>query len=151
MAGASAGLQTAQVAPVIVPLLPRPETSVSTVPLPRSKLYAATSPPAGGAPVTVKVRTADVPPPGAGVKTMTCAVPAVAISAAAICAVSWVAETKVVVRLAPFQRTTEPETKLLPPTVRTKAAPPAAAEVGASVPITGKGLPPPPDGLMVKV
>ena len=44
-------------------------------------------------------------------------VAAVATSAAAIAAVSWVALTKVVVRAAPFQRTLEPLTKLVPVTV----------------------------------
>jgi hypothetical protein len=37
----------------------------------------------------VRVLAADVPPPGVGVKTVTEALPAVAISAAAIWAVSW--------------------------------------------------------------
>ena len=39
---------------------------------------------------TVNVLAADVPPPGVGVKTVTEAVPALAMSAAVICAVSWV-------------------------------------------------------------
>src|SRR2546425_5533778 len=60
---------------------------------------------------TVKVCGFDVPPPGAGLNTVTCAVPATAMSAGGITAVSCVAETYVVARFAPFQRTTEPATK----------------------------------------
>ena len=71
----------------------------------------------------VKVRALDTAPPG--FRTVTEALPATAISAAGIAAVSWVALTKVVVRFAPFQRTTEPLTKLLPFTVSVKAGPPA--------------------------
>ena len=41
----------------------------------------------------VKVWALEVPPPGAGVNTVTVAVPAVVISEARIAAVSWVAET----------------------------------------------------------
>ena len=66
----------------------------------------------------VKVRALDTAPPG--FCTVTEALPAAAISAAGIAAVSWVALTKVVVRFAPFQRTTEPLTKLLPFTVSVK-------------------------------
>jgi hypothetical protein len=43
--------------------------------------------------LTVKVRAPDVPPPGVGLKTVTEAVPAVAMSAESIVARSWVAET----------------------------------------------------------
>ncbi len=93
----------------------------------------------------VKVRLFDAPPPGAGLKTVMLAVPAVAMSVAGIAAVSWVSETKVVGRLAPFQRTTAPLTKPEPVTVRVKAAPPAVAVAGASELITGAGL------LIVKV
>ena len=82
----------------------------------------------------------DVPPPGAGVNAVTDAVPAVAISAALMAAVSCVALTKVVVRFAPFQRTTEVATKLLPVTVRVKLAPPAVRLLGESALVPGKGL-----------
>src|SRR6266404_5372508 len=81
---------------------------------------------------TVNVCAAEVPPPGAGVTTVTCGVPAVARSDAGIAAVSWVALTKVVVRAAPFQRTLEPLTKLLPFRVRMKAAPPTLVPEGDS-------------------
>ena len=51
---------------------------------------------------TVNVCAPDVPPPGAGVETVTLTVPVVAMSAVVICAVSWVLDAKVVVRGLPF-------------------------------------------------
>src|SRR3990172_7326271 len=62
------------------------------------------------------------------------------MSAALIVAVSWVAFTKVVVRSAPFQRTTDPTTKLLPVTVSGKAAPPEGELVGERPLRVGRGL-----------
>ena len=88
----------------------------------------------------VKVSGLEVPPPGVGLKTVTLAVPAAAISEAGIAAVSWVAETYVVVRSAPFHRTFDVDTKLVPVTVRVKADPPAAAEVGEIEVRVGTGL-----------
>ena len=82
----------------------------------------------------------EVPPPGAGLKTVTLAVPAVAMSAARIEAVSWVEEPYVVVRFVPFHLTTEPEMKLVPFTVRVKPAPPAVADVGLRLVVVGTGL-----------
>ena len=82
----------------------------------------------------------EVPPPGVGLKTVTLAVPAVAMSAARIDAVTWVALTYVVVRFVPFHLTTEPEMKLVPFTVRVKAAPPAVAELGLRLVVVGRGL-----------
>src|SRR5438105_4311334 len=67
-----------------------------------------------------------------GFATMTSALPAAAISEAAIEAVSCVALTNVVVRALPFQRTTEPLTKLPPFTVNVKAGLPAVALLGDS-------------------
>src|SRR6267143_5645078 len=90
--------------------------------------------------VTVKACAAEVPPPGAGVTTVTCGVPAAATSAAAMVAVSWVALTKVVVRAAPFQRTPEALTKLLPFTVSVNAAPPTLALEGESDVSDGAGV-----------
>src|SRR5204862_5479756 len=57
-----------------------------------------------------------VPPPGAGVRTVTVAVPAVRRSLARIAALSSVGLTKVVSRGDPFQRTTDAGTKLFPVT-----------------------------------
>jgi len=64
------------------------------------------------------VRAVEVPPPGEGLKTATCALPAAAMSLAGIEAANWVPLTKVVVRSAPFQRNTEPEIKFEPVAVR---------------------------------
>ena len=93
----------------------------------------------------VKDRLPDVPPPGAGLVTVTVAVPAVAISAAVMAAVSCVALTNVVVLAAPLNFTTDVDTKPVPLTVRMKAAPPAVALVGEREVAVGAGL------LMVKV
>ena len=79
----------------------------------------------------------EVPPPGVGLNTVTLAVPAMAMSEARIEAVSWVEETYVVVRSAPFQRTTELETKFVPFTVSVKAGPPAVAELGLRLVVVG--------------
>src|SRR5437667_9740551 len=72
----------------------------------------------------------DVPPPGAGVNTVTEAVPCVAMSEAEIAAWSCVALPNVVVRSAPFQRTTDGPMKLLPVAVSVNGAPPATAVPG---------------------
>ena len=79
-------------------------------------------------------------PLGAGFVTVTVAVPAVAISAAVIAAVSWVALTNVVVLAAPLNFTTDVDTKPVPFTVRVKAAPPAVALVGEREVSVGAGL-----------
>ena len=91
-------------------------------------------------PVTVMVRAPEVPPPGVGLNTVTEAVPEAARSLAGILAVSWVALTKVVVRLPPFHRTVEVGTKPLPVTVRVKAGPPLTAPLGESDVRTGAGF-----------
>ena len=66
----------------------------------------------------------EVPPPGAGVTTVTGTLPGVTMSLAGIAAVTWPALTNVVVRATPFQRTSEVPTKLLPFTVSVKRGPP---------------------------
>lgn len=84
----------------------------------------------------MNVLAAEVPPPGVGLNTVTCAVPAIATSPAGIAARNWVLLTKVVGRLVPFQRTTEPLTKPLPVAVSVKAPLPArtlAGEIEVSV------------------
>src|SRR4029077_8943104 len=73
----------------------------------------------------VKVTELEVPPPGGGLVTVTNAVPALAISAAVIAAVSVVLLTKVVARTEPFHCTVELFTKFVPLTVRVKSVPPA--------------------------
>jgi hypothetical protein len=94
----------------------------------------------------VKGTEFDVPPPGAGLNTVTLAVPAAAMSVAGIVAVSWVLLTKVVVRFALFHLTREPTapftgTKPEPLTVRVKDGPPARAEFGVIFVIVGTGFP----------
>ena len=75
-----------------------------------------------------------------GLNTVTGTVPAVATSAARTFARNWVADTKVVTRSEPFQRTFEPETKLLPVTVRVKAGPPVVIKVGLILLIAGESV-----------
>src|SRR3989440_6085858 len=70
----------------------------------------------------VNVEVPEVPPPGVGLKTVTVAVPVAAMSFASIWAWSWVLLTKVVVRVVPFQRTTEVMAKLVPVVVSVRVA-----------------------------
>jgi len=103
------------------------------------------------------VSALDRPPPGAKLKTVTLAVPALAMSVPDIVAETWVLETKVVTRSAPFHLTTHPETKFVPLTTSVKPGPPAVAEEGARPVKDGTGFrmdrvntlesPPPGDGL----
>jgi hypothetical protein len=88
----------------------------------------------------VKTRALEVPPPGVGLKTVTWAVPATAISEVGISAVNRVEETNVVVRFAPFQRTTELPLKPLPLIVSVNADPPAVRDDGFRLEIVGTGL-----------
>jgi hypothetical protein len=94
--------------------------------------------------VIVKFTAFDVPPPGAGLITVTATMPTEAIAAAGMAAVNWMELANVVARAVPPKLTTEPETKFPPLTISVKAAPPAAALVGEIVVIVGTGLPPPP-------
>src|SRR5207245_660233 len=88
----------------------------------------------------VKVCELDVPPPGAGVNTVTVGVPATAMSAAGMAAVSWVAEANVVARAAPFHRTTDPVMKFVPVTVSVNPGPPAVAVAGLRPVVAGTGF-----------
>ncbi|PYM31497.1 MAG: hypothetical protein DMD80_00250 [Candidatus Rokuibacteriota bacterium] len=72
--------------------------------------------------------------------TVTGTVPWVAMSAAAIWACSCVPLTNVVVRSLPFQRTTDELMKLVPLTVRVKAAPPTIVLLGEIQLSVGAGL-----------
>ena len=81
-----------------------------------------------------------MPPPGAAFTTVTEAAPGVPMSAAEMEAASFVLLENVVVRGAPFQSTTEPETKFEPFTASVKAGPPAVALMGEIEPIAGTGL-----------
>jgi hypothetical protein len=85
----------------------------------------------------MKLRTAEGPPPGAGVNTVTGIDPAASTSAAVMAARSRVAPTTVVGRSAPFQRTTEAATKPLPFTVSVNPGLPATALSGERLLSTG--------------
>ena len=92
-----------------------------------------------GAVLIVNVSGPESPPPGAGVKTVTAAVPSVAQSLAGIDARNCVLLTKVVVRFAPFQRTTDVDTNPLPLTVSVNAELPTGVLTGESDVSTGAG------------
>jgi len=91
-----------------------------------------------GVAAIVNVCAFDVPPHG--VTTVTEAVPTVAIRDAGTVAVSFVAETNVVVSAVPFHLTVEPDAKLVPFTVSVNCGPPAVVQVGLSELIVGTAL-----------
>ena len=107
--------------------------------------------------LTVKLEAALVPPPGAGLTTVTRAICPCAMSLAGMAAFNCVALTTVVFRAAPIHITSELETNFLPFTVSVNAAPPAVTLEGESEEIAGTGLliekvsaaevPPPGEGL----
>lgn len=80
------------------------------------------------------------PPPGPGVETVTGNMPPTEMSPAGITAVNWPLFTNVVVRLLPFQRTTELLMKFDPLTVKVNCGPPAPAVVGKMLFSVGAGL-----------
>lgn len=88
----------------------------------------------------VKVCEPDVPPPGAGVVTVTEAVPAIVMSELRMVAVIVVVEMNVVARGPPFHSTVEDEMNPVPVSVSVNPAPPAVVEVGDSVISVGAGL-----------
>src|ERR1043166_9075869 len=120
-----------------LPLTDRVKAEVPAVALDGDRLLMVGT---GLGALTVNVDPAEVPPPGAGLNTVTWAVPALAISVVEIAADTFVALTKVVVRAAPFQFTTDPFTKPLPLTDRVKAAVPAVALDGDRLLMAGTGL-----------
>src|SRR5438874_12824083 len=85
-----------------------------------AKNWPVGQPPPGG--LIVNVSLFETAP--SGLRTVTGAEPAVAMSAAAMAAVTRVTLTNVVVRATPFQKSVAPETKLLPSAVRVNAGPP---------------------------
>src|SRR5437764_1446201 len=93
---------------------------------------AMTIPPTGtaGAGPILKFAAFDVPPKPAGFTTVRLDCPGAAISAAGMVTFSEVLLANVVDRGAPFQRTTEPDTKLAPVRVTSNSASPAFARVG---------------------
>src|ERR1041384_1801295 len=120
-----------------LPLTDRVKAAVPAVALDGDRLLMVGT---GLGALTVNVDPAEVPPPGAGLNTVTWAVPALVMSAAEIAADNCVALMKVVVRAAPFQFTTDPFTKPVPVTVRLNAAVPAVALDGARPLIVGTGF-----------
>jgi len=88
----------------------------------------------------VKLNALETPPPGAGVETVTMAVPLAERSAAVIAACKLVLETNVVVRAVPFHCTVEEDMKLAPVTVSTNPAPPKTAELGLREPLARDGF-----------
>src|SRR5437762_203507 len=82
----------------------------------------------------------EVPPPGAGVTTVTCEVPAAAAARLEMAAWRSVPLTKVVPRAAPFHCTTDGGMKLPPLTASVKGAVPAVALLGEREPTVGAGL-----------
>ena len=82
----------------------------------------------------------DVPPPGAGDVTVTCAVPAAAMSDACNVACNCVALTKVVGRALPFHITVDDEMKPEPLTVSVVTELPRVALAGDSVVTEGVAL-----------
>src|SRR5262245_21966026 len=85
----------------------------------------------------MSARSLEEPMAGAGLSTRIATVSTETTSAAAICAVNWLALTNVVGRGAPFQFTMAPGTKSDPFTVSVNAARPTVAYSGVVVRIAG--------------
>jgi hypothetical protein len=90
--------------------------------------------------VTVKFIRLEVPPPGAGLVTVTASVPAEAMLAAGMTAVNCAELTNVVAGADPPKLTIEAATKFAPLIVIVKAAPPDTLLFGEIVVIVGVGL-----------
>lgn len=90
--------------------------------------------------VALKISELEVPPPGSGLTTFTADWLVITTSEEGITAINWVELTKVVGRLIPLNLTMDPATKLLPLTVKVKAALPAIIEAGDMLEMAGKGL-----------
>jgi len=90
----------------------------------------------------VKFIALEVPPPGAGLVTITARLPVEAMLAAGMTAVNRVELTNVVAGDDPPKLTIEAATKLVPFIVSVKAAPPAIVLFGEIVAIVGVGLDP---------
>ena len=92
--------------------------------------------------VMVKLIASEVPPPGAGLVTVTAGVPVEAMLAAGMAAVNCVELTKVVAVADPPKLTIEAATKFVPLIVSVKAALPATVLFGEIVVIVGVGFDP---------
>jgi hypothetical protein len=119
---------------------PVPVRSRVASPDPASALPGLTAVTAGTGLLTVKVATADVPPPGEGFIMVTLTVVPSARSLDGNSALRAVAEVKVVVRLVPFHCRTEALTKPVPTTSRVVLAAPAVTVEGVRLVMVGSGL-----------
>ena len=95
---------------------------------------------AGDGLLTLRETALEVPPPGAGLVTVTEDAPAVVTSVARIAAVSCVALTNVVARGLPLKFTTELLTNFVPLTVSVNAPEPARSLAGCNEVSVGNGL-----------
>ncbi len=97
----------------------------------------------------VKVDVFELPPPGAGLVTVTAGVPVEAMLAAGMAAVNCVELTKVVAGADPPKLTVEFATKFVPTIVSVKAPPPGTVQLGEIVVIVGVALDPPDVGCLI--
>jgi len=86
----------------------------------------------------LKVTELEAPPPGAGLKIVTVAVPVAAMSLAGTCTRRG-PPLSAVGRSFPFQRTTELGTKFVPITAKVKLCAPTGAQLGSRELIVGMG------------
>jgi hypothetical protein len=119
---------------------PEPFTSSLNAPLPSITSEGENEEIVGTGLFTVNVAAADVPPPGDGVSTEICAVPAVTMSEAGTTAVISVALTKVDANDVPPHCTIDPATNPEPLTCSVSAEPPVIALAGVIEVIEGAGL-----------
>src|SRR5207249_2285835 len=125
---------------VEVEVNPVPLTVSVSPPAPAVALLGASEATEGAGLLMAKLRTLDVPPPGAALKTETPAEPTAARSATTIEALSWVLVTKLVTRSLPFQRTTDAGAKFEPLTVSVNAPPLSSPDDGESDVTEGAGF-----------
>src|SRR5580704_8879194 len=90
--------------------------------------------------VMEKLIATEVPPPGAGLVTVTAGVPTEATLAAGMVAVNWVELTNVVAIADPPKLTIEPATKFIPLSVSVSGARPTTVVFGEIVETAGVGL-----------
>ena len=116
---------------------PEPVTVSVNAPLPMAMFVGEMLLRTGNGLLTVKFDAFDVPPSGAGFVMVMAFVPAAAMLAAGIAAVSDVALMNVVGCATPSKFRTAPDTKFDPVTVSVNAALPATALAGANALTTG--------------
>ena len=119
---------------------PVPVKSNVCVADPATTLAGSTDAITGGGLSTVKFANAEVPPPGAGLKTVMAAVSPSARSAPGTVAVTEVSVENVVAIAVPFQRTVDPLTKPVPETAIESWAAPAVVVAGVTLLMAGTAL-----------